>query len=533
MQFTYLVRSINAWFSRVVYERDQWDATLDSWSQQGHVATIVIANLARLVVWLTRRILWLLMWAGHAISCTMSRQMEYDADRYQSRLVGSALVESILKRINVVMVAERGAFADLSESWKEGRLVDNLPRLIEVNIVQIPKLALDSIDATLAQGKTGMFDTHPADRDRIAAAQAENAPGIFDLQGPAAELFSEFDNLSQSITVDYYRGVFGPGFTAEHLQPVGEVVRGTEQFQEGNKALERLFLGQFSPLRALPLSPETPTRPAEPEVALRSLEQLRSELPIAREEYRSALDRRETSFGRLIKAEAATIMLKADFRLKAADYDLSSATLDAARTACQAAEAQMTELSSALTPFEQLCARRMSAAMSLLEVDAIAQRMSNAAEWRQEVRSLYPVAAFLISRVWPKLMPLELARVALLTVLQNYKPNEVNPRLTNAILRGGKQLHERLQELGTALSGGMLYPFDHARGEVTLGQFAISAVPDEKSIGELLEAAETVLDRLVPLYSRILGRLALAVEEVEHAAGLPELDTAECSSVSG
>ena len=28
MRLTYLIRSINGWFARVVYERDEWDETL-------------------------------------------------------------------------------------------------------------------------------------------------------------------------------------------------------------------------------------------------------------------------------------------------------------------------------------------------------------------------------------------------------------------------------------------------------------------------------------------------------------------------
>jgi hypothetical protein len=66
----------------------------------------------------------------------------------------------------------------------------------------------------------------------------------------------------------------------------------------------------------------------------------------------------------------------------------------------------------------------------------------------------------------------------------------------------------------------MLYPFDHAGGEVTLAKFALPSIPEATAIGDLLGVAETTLDRLLPLYSRILGRLALAVEEVERAVGL-------------
>src|SRR5262249_24911153 len=34
MRLSYLIRSINAWFVRVVYERDEWDEQLVSWSEE-------------------------------------------------------------------------------------------------------------------------------------------------------------------------------------------------------------------------------------------------------------------------------------------------------------------------------------------------------------------------------------------------------------------------------------------------------------------------------------------------------------------
>jgi len=93
MRLTYLVRSVNAWFARVVYERDAWDEKLVEWSETGDIRTRIPFYLARLFVWLSRRILWGLMLVGQAVSCFMLRQMEFDADRYEARLAGSTAFE--------------------------------------------------------------------------------------------------------------------------------------------------------------------------------------------------------------------------------------------------------------------------------------------------------------------------------------------------------------------------------------------------------------------------------------------------------
>ena len=265
--------------------------------------------------------------------------------------------------------------------------------------------------------------------------------------------------------------MFGPGIAPEQLQPVAELVRGTEHAVEGHEALQQMFLKRFSPFRGLPLPLEIPARPDDPRSVLRRLKETRAELPTAQETYGAVLEQQGNTFGKLVKAEAAAIMSKTEFKFKAADYELTSGTLDAARSAAQVANRKMTEHSEALEPFERLCVDRLISALRLLEVASISQRIDDADGWRREVHSLYPVAASLSQRVWPRLMPMAVARAALLTVLQNYQGNEQNTRLTNAILRGGQILHDRLQELNTALAGGLLYPFDHASGRNHAGPF--------------------------------------------------------------
>jgi Zn-dependent protease with chaperone function len=90
MRLTYLIRHINNWFARVVYERDSWDDWLANASHDGgHWGITLVVALARFFVWVTRWILWILMFMGHVVSSIMLRQMEYDADRYEARVAGS------------------------------------------------------------------------------------------------------------------------------------------------------------------------------------------------------------------------------------------------------------------------------------------------------------------------------------------------------------------------------------------------------------------------------------------------------------
>ena len=108
MRVTYVIRSVNAWFARVVYERDAWDQKLADWSGQAGRELALVMWACRLLVWLARRVLWALMWAGHFVSCFMLRQMEYDADRYEARVAGSETFAETVDRLVVLSLASQG-----------------------------------------------------------------------------------------------------------------------------------------------------------------------------------------------------------------------------------------------------------------------------------------------------------------------------------------------------------------------------------------------------------------------------------------
>ena len=78
----YIISRINLWFARVVYERDEWDEKLVRWARENDIRVAIIFYLTRLLVWLTRRALSVLMLIGRAASCLLTRQAEYHADRF-------------------------------------------------------------------------------------------------------------------------------------------------------------------------------------------------------------------------------------------------------------------------------------------------------------------------------------------------------------------------------------------------------------------------------------------------------------------
>jgi Zn-dependent protease with chaperone function len=222
MRLSYLVRSINAWLYRVVYERDNWDdALVNTGREAEHLLVIVILYMAMVCIWLTRGILWLFMALGHALSCFMLRQMEYDADRYETRLTGAESFAATDRKLLSLGLVSEMAFGMVLQSWvRTGRLPDDFSALIHGLADSVAQRERRKIEKNLKKIKTGFFDTHPAYADRLASVRRENAPGVFHLDGPATRLFKDFPQMSRAVTLHFYREAFGNRVKPAALVPV-------------------------------------------------------------------------------------------------------------------------------------------------------------------------------------------------------------------------------------------------------------------------------------------------------------------------
>ena len=526
MRLTNIIRAVNYWFARLVYERDDWDAGLERLSASGGWLSIV-GGLARLAIWLLRRVLWALMMVGHAISCFMLRQMEYDADRYETRMVGPEVFAETSRRLAVLGLAAQGAHADLAACWKENRLADDLTRLIAANVSQIPDEIRDRVVHAVETRKTGWLDTHPADADRIASSRADRSPGIFRLGGPATDLFRDFDALSRAVTRQYYRQVLGHAVPSEALTSVDEVVRGQEAVAEGNRGLDRFVLGAFDATRPFTLPAALPSIPDDPKAEAKQLVRVRHALVAARAPYTEALGRRREAIGRLVEVQAAADLLKAGFKgVKGAEFNLGQGrvSLPEAEAARQGQEAALLALDPEFEAFEEQIVARLRLGLGLLQSPAIDRRMPAADDWRSEAKALYPSAVHVAGRALPALVSLIAARGSLERSLGLLKGNEENQSYINGVLRGSRRVHERLVELRARLGDAVLYPFHHGEGAVGLARHALPpTLPGHEEVVPLYEVSGEAIDRVLTLHCRLLGRLALAVMEVEGCLGLPEL----------
>jgi hypothetical protein len=216
MRASYVVRSLNAWLARLACQRDAWDERLSSSSLES-AGMIPIYLAIMFCVWLTRRVLWVLMMIGHALSCLLLRQMEYDADRYMARLAGTETFEEIARRMALWEASSQAAFSLAPRWWIQDRYPDDLPSLILSTADRIPKKKHRRIQQDLNKSRTGLFDTHPCLKARLANVGREATDGVFQFDEPATVLLENYPKLSLQATLHTYRATFGPHVTRDQL----------------------------------------------------------------------------------------------------------------------------------------------------------------------------------------------------------------------------------------------------------------------------------------------------------------------------
>ncbi len=224
MRATRVVRGVNGWFARLVYQRDVMDDLLEAAMMQTPTALGLIFALGQLFVWIARGILWCFLMVGHALSSALMRQMEFDADHFEIQLVGTDVFERTSRDMQRYSIAyQRGleqAGNWLSKNW----LVDDLTVLMRHFAPQVSRTDLQKLEQ--AEDENVLLSTHPTSEQRIEKARTAAAAGVFHLGGPATALVHHFESLCQAVTCEFYREALDADVQLTHLRPTAELLKG-------------------------------------------------------------------------------------------------------------------------------------------------------------------------------------------------------------------------------------------------------------------------------------------------------------------
>ena len=240
MRAQYVVQWVNYWFYRQVHERDSWDEFVDRLFERDILVLNLAGMLAQLGSFACRWLLVLLAHAASVLSFSFSRQMEFDADRFEIALLGSEQYAKTAERLRVLAAGHQVALNDLDIALDTGKKVDNLPRLAALRAESFSDAELDKIRASIEEVNTSVFDSHPTDRERIDRAEDADIEPCFEFEGPATGLIRELARLSKLTTLQWYRS-FDIEVEPDELLPVDAFDSETDNLKRADEANRRYF----------------------------------------------------------------------------------------------------------------------------------------------------------------------------------------------------------------------------------------------------------------------------------------------------
>lgn len=515
LRLTYLIRAINGWFARVVYERDTWDAKLADWSQRADIRIALVLWIARLGVWLSRRVLWVLMMGAHALGMWMLRQMEYDADRYEARLSGSDAFAATAYRVRLLSVAAANATARLSKAYLEKTLCDDFPTLVAVTAEALPKEVVERVKESSDREPGGVFDTHPPDANRIASAERENARGILRLDVPATTIFPALQSLSRRATEALYRDEHAIDLAGVALVPVERIVARDDAARRDEMACERVFGRRVSPARPMPLA-----RLIEPKVSFEDARATLTEVLAAAArisvDTKAAEGKMMSAHGDVIRARCAAVLFEVGFLPDAIGGDIASPM--AAESARARAITERDGAEADLAPGRAVLQQRLATVLSTLHASDVGDHLPEGATWAVEAAALGAAldAMAIHAPLFQRLAEEHSTLGGLLAVTPTDDDTAI--RRSSHIAARARDLYRELRPALTALDE-VAYPLAHARS-VSVTVFILEDLPADENDLSAFVRTNHVITRIYGFHRRALGRLATIVEGVERGLGV-------------
>lgn len=511
MRFSYIIRRVNAWFARVVFERDAWDDRLDQWSQSEDWYLKAIFMLAKGGVWLGRKILWCLMHAGHAISCFMSRQMEFDADSYETKLAGSSEFARTAARLRFLGVSHAAAMNDAYQTFQTLELPDDLAAMVLWREQVMPGDVRSKLDQSMNESTTRWNDTHPADPNRVKAALALDAPGVFHLEAPAEQLFRDFAAISRAVTRHAYEHEFGLAMDKVRLKNTSSMSEDRQAADSSDKSLDAFFGKSFHFMRLSPLEwpvpsllPVTLPSTMPPPSAVASPSAASAESVMTEEEYLKLLGQYLEHQGEMLNQTIAQDLIEAGFSLpNPSEFSINSSTRSAAESALTVSKQRLQDMAAQMECYEATFAKRLRDGLERWRVKHPEQ---------DDLAGLERLLAAqrVLARLIEEILQASRANRSLELLFANAK----NHRDGHTLERQARAVAKRIEVAANhcvATLGSVPHPYQE--GHPPLAE--VLRLPDkgDNDFARAAQLADVCTEALVPLLVRIMGDLAAKATE--------------------
>lgn len=519
MRLTFVIGLINAWLYRVACERDEWDAFLKEIAEdeEGNVAIRLFAVVSIVLVWVTRLVLKLLLLLGELISSFTSRQMEFNADRFEAALVGPEVFEMTCHRLRQLDVSSRLAERDLAGAWKERRLANNLPLMIARKALELTPEAIDKLKFSALRRRTRLFDTHPSDEARIRNIKKGAAVPVYVGTHPATDAFTNFKMIAHAVTISHYRRVFGLTIGSENLVATDELIENTRQSRKDEDRTIAYFAPGISTATLFyPCMERIPELNDPRQTAKRlllSIEKLRTEQP----RIQKVLERIDLVDNRIDTLNVAEAMIRGGIKIKPGKFHIARADVASVHEASTTAEKELQLLVVPLESIQTLRRTRLASALALLHLPAIRKLVSTpdpVSTANLVLNSLERLRS--IQSRWQELRRL----LPVLLIASKMDVNESDMREHMPKLAGVLRSHcdraiHCFEDIRAATKDTLL-PASRSRAPLKLDDVVFDGTDRRaKSIGTVTQSCEIIHTNLLQLYFRLLTQLTTIATAIE------------------
>ena len=523
MRISRLIWGINAWFARVVFERDDSDRKLEELSQLD-LRIAWVFHLARGFVWLTRKLLHGLMFIGEVVSGRLSRQMEFDSDRYAARLIGDRACVETLKKLPLFSVAEDWAARAVNEYFAEGKLATNMSDLHKEGLARITPEVHDRVVQNELDETTAWYDTHPCLTERIANIEQEATPGILTLDLPATRLFADFSKMALQSTRHHYENALEREIQDDELVPTETLVKQRKQTAELMEVARRFLLGAADSTRPTQLPMTKVVGSPQPERTWQIIVAVRQRQAALRAEFCQHKQEYDEQNDECVTAERTESLFRS--KLKFSQNIRGQSINDAKSAATIGAElsVERQQLSELLHPYERAWGERLVLALQLVETAPYRDLLPPDVTldvvnvWLDNLRRF---DGFMIH--WDRLNA-DFNRLQ--AHLETLRKKPKDDRLLDGALRESKRLLATVAKCREALLK-VPYGFAHDRENISVFEYLLLEPLETDDPLTVSQQMEEFGDGLLNLRQRMLGRLMQVAELVEAAGGLEPIPIQE------
>ena len=514
MRISLLIRQINIWFAFIVSSRNTMDQILIRGANKTDGRIGIILIIARFFVWFTSNILYILMQTGNIISGFLLRQMEFDADKYEINFSGTKTFIETSENISSLGFTSQFAFADLRNTWHENKLINNFPKYLIAyqtkNIEKFKKIHEAIKDNT----KQSLFDTHPTEKARIACAENLNLEGIFKSNITSEKLFSNFEDLSQQCSLNFFRQQIDPNIKEEQLLGIEEVLSMQKSIDRMNDDLNNYSYGIMSVIHPIDFFKYMDKIYSRSEL----IDELNSIRSFQDNNHKTALNELNT-FAEIendkILALQAENFLESGFKIDKKYFKLDESSVENSKKKYKDYLLKQSNLQN-LYNYIDIIQKKYGITLSYYE-----QKKNLTAVNFNRFMVLKPIYKLLIES-FSDIHQLRSNFFIIGPLLENIYANQDNQSLSFHIKNYIENSYTIMERLSKNYKK-YFYPYDNSNNKISLDNYFFKNIPEKNEYILIFNYIETVLDKFFSFYTRILSELATYAIETEKSLGLQPL----------